>query len=228
MTNFLTRDQIRSIDRRAVDEFGILGLVLMENAGRSCVDSLVRHACRGPVVICCGKGNNGGDGFVIARQLDSLGIDVKILLVADPATIQGDALVNFEIAQRSRLAIEILPATASATEIDAHMAGAEWLVDALLGTGATGDPKEPLSRVIERMNESNMKILAVDLPSGLDCNSGEPGKPTIRANVTCTLVAPKIGFANPGAAEYLGRVEVGDIGVPGILLKEFGLAVRIT
>ncbi|WP_254510554.1 NAD(P)H-hydrate epimerase [Anatilimnocola floriformis] len=226
MNNFLTRDQVRSLDRRAADEFGLLGLVLMENAGRSCVQSLLRHGCRGPVVICCGKGNNGGDGFVIARQLDAIGIPVKILLVADPAQLQGDAAANFSIAQKSCLPIELIPSIISADEFDQQLDGAEWLVDCLLGTGSRGNPHPPMALVIERLNISPARKFAVDLPSGLDCDSGAPGEPTVRADVTCTFVAPKIGFANPVAAEFLGIVEVGDIGVPRKLLEEYGVVKR--
>lgn len=223
MSTTLTREQVREIDRRAADEFGLPGIVLMENAGRGCVLSLLRHGCRGPVVICCGKGNNGGDGFVIARHLDVAGIAVRILLCADPRTLQGDAATNFAIIEKSRLPIVLLHSDTSAAEIDAHLAGADWIVDALLGTGANGDPQPPISTAIERINASPAKKLAVDLPSGLACDTGEPAQPTIRADVTCTFVARKVGFANPSAAAHLGIVEVVEIGVPRLLLQEYGV-----
>jgi NAD(P)H-hydrate epimerase len=221
MPTTLTRDQVREIDRRAADEFGLPGLILMENAGRGCVLSLQRHGCWGPVVICCGKGNNGGDGFVIARHLDAAGIAVKILLFADPIALRGDAAANFAIAKKSRLPMVVLPATVSTDEVDAHLMGAEWIVDALLGTGAKGNPQPPISTAIERINASPAKKFAVDLPSGLDCDTGEPATPTVRADVTCTFVARKIGFANSSAAALLGMVEVVEIGVPRVLLQEF-------
>lgn len=223
--NYLTRDQVREIDRRAAAEFGLPTIVLMENAGRSCVLSLLAHGCRGPVVICCGKGNNGGDGFVIARHLDAAGIAVKILLFAEATKLRGDAAINFLIAQRCCLPIVVVQADVSAETIDAHLAGAEWIVDALLGTGAQGDPQPPISTTINRMNAAPAKRFAVDLPSGLNCDSGESAPTTIRADVTCTFVAPKSGFANPAAASYLGTVEVGDIGVPRLLLQEHGLTL---
>jgi NAD(P)H-hydrate epimerase len=217
----LTRDQVREIDRRAMDEYGLPGLVLMENAGRGCVLSLLSHGCQGPVVICCGKGNNGGDGFVMARHLEARGIAVKVLLLADPNSLCGDAATNHAIALKCGIPIEVLTATITAAEIDRHLQGADWIVDALLGTGAQGDPQPPISTVIERINAGPARKFAVDLPSGLNCDTGEPATPTIRADVTCTFVAPKCGFHNPAAAPFLGTVEVLDIGVPGKLLREY-------
>ncbi|QDU28741.1 Bifunctional NAD(P)H-hydrate repair enzyme Nnr [Anatilimnocola aggregata] len=224
MTKSLSRDQVRDVDRRAIAEFGITGLVLMENAGRGCVNALLAAGCRGPVVICCGKGNNGGDGFVIARHLDAAGIAVRLLLLADPAELQGDALANYQIAAKSRLMIRIINGQVTGADLDLALQGAEWIVDALLGTGATGNPKPPYSSLIQRMNLSSARVLAVDLPSGLDCDTGRPAEPTIRADQTCTFVAAKKGFENPAASEYLGAVQVVEIGVPRCLLAEFGLS----
>jgi NAD(P)H-hydrate epimerase len=228
MPTALTREQVREIDRRAAEEFGLPGIVLMENAGRGCALSLLRQGCRGPVIICCGKGNNGGDGFVIARHLDAAGIQVKILLFADPAALRGDAAANCAVAEKSRLPMVVVPANVSAAEIDTHLTGAEWIVDALLGTGAKGNPQPPILTAIERLNASPAKTLAVDLPSGLDCDTGEPATPTILADVTCTFVARKLGFANPSAVEYLGTVEVIEIGVPAVLLRQYGLSPNQT
>lgn len=217
----LTRDQVREIDRRAAEEYGLPGIVLMENAGRGCVLSLLAQGCQGPVVICCGKGNNGGDGFVIARHLEASGLAVKVLLLANPDSLRGDALANYEVARRSNIPIRHLPPVVAAADIDVELAGAEWIVDALLGTGATGHPQPPLATVIERINAAPARCLAVDLPSGLDCDTGEPASPTIRADLTCTFVARKQGFANPAAGPFLGNVEVVDIGVPRQLLAEY-------
>jgi NAD(P)H-hydrate epimerase len=218
MSFHLSRDQVREIDRRAIAELGISGLMLMENAGRGCVQTLLTAGCHGPVVICCGKGNNGGDGFVIARQLDEAGVHATILLLADPSELRGDARANYEIAIKCRLSIVVVPADASAADFARWFAGAEWIVDALLGTGAKGDPQPLYSLAIDVANDTKAKKLAVDLPSGLDCDLGTPGGPTLRAGVTCTFVAPKNGFQNPVAQPYLGRVQVVPIGVPRWLI----------
>lgn len=114
-----------------------------------------------------------------------------------------------------------MPENVDLSTFDQIIAGADWIVDALLGTGTSGDPRPPLAGIIERLNACRAKKLAVDLPSGLDCDTGIPGTPTFRADHTCTFVAPKVGFANPAAKEYLGTVSVHDIGVPRKLLEEF-------
>ena len=216
----LSRDATRSIDRRAIEDFGLSGLVLMENAGRGCVDVLCRLGCRGPVAVVCGKGNNAGDGFVIARHLDLRGIAVKVLLLGSPAELRGDAAANNAIAVKSQLPIVDLSEAWDAARFEAELAGAEWIVDALLGTGATGAPRPPWDDAIRRLNASPARKLAVDLPSGLDCDTGIPAEPTFRADHTCTFVARKIGFVNSAATEYLGTVHVLDIGAPRKLVEE--------
>lgn len=211
----LTREQLRSIDRRAIEEYGMSGLVLMENAGRGCADKLCELGIRGKVVIVCGKGNNGGDGFVIARHLDARGFDVRVVLIADPKELQGDAAANYAVLQGAGFPI------VGGDQLHEELRGADWIVDALLGTGASGDPRPPISGVIKFLNDTAARKLAVDIPSGLDCDVGIAYEPTFMADYTCTFVAPKVGFATPPAQEYLGTVSVHDIGVPRKLLEEF-------
>jgi len=216
---YLSRNQIREVDRRAIEEYGISGLVLMENAGRGCVDKLCEFGVRGPVVIGCGRGNNAGDGFVIARHLDLRGYEVRVIVFCDPADLRGDAAANYAILAKCGVPIRIVTgADDDSWEVD--LAGADWIVDALLGTGSRGQPRPPLDRVIERLNQQPARRLAVDLPSGLDCDTGQPAPTTFRADHTCTFVAAKLGFAVPAAAEYLGQVHVLDIGAPRRLLAD--------
>jgi NAD(P)H-hydrate epimerase len=215
----LTRDEIREVDRRAIEVYGIPGMVLMENAGRGCVDRLVASGIGGPLGICCGHGNNGGDGFVIARHLQLRGYDARILLVADPSGLRGDARANFRIAQRCELPMVELPAW-DGDMVARFLDGVDWIVDALLGTGASGQPRAPLDRLIARLNQQSARRLAVDVPSGLDCDTGTPADPTFRADLTCTFVASKVGFDAPEAQEYLGCVQVLDIGAPRCIIEE--------
>jgi hydroxyethylthiazole kinase-like uncharacterized protein yjeF len=177
----------------------------------------------GPVSIVCGKGNNGGDGFVIARYLDLFGIDVRVLLIADPRSLMGDAAANFSIIRKSEVFIQQFTSLPDIADFDAALAGSKLLVDSILGTGASGEPKSPYAEAIDRMNASGIPILAVDLPSGLDCDTGVPARHTIRAVHTCTFVAAKPGFFVPGAKQFVGQVEVIDIGVPRRLLEEIEL-----
>jgi len=216
----VTRAQAQEVDRRANEEYGISGLVLMENAGRGTADVLCRLGIGGRVVICCGKGNNAGDGFVIARHLDLRGYQVEVLLWSEPRDLVGDAAVNYQIIHKAGLPVEVLAGSHDPVRLAQRLAGADWVVDALLGTGARGAPRPPLDTVIDTLNAASVRRLAVDLPSGLDCDSGQAATRTVRADHTCTFVALKAGFLAPSAARYLGTVHVLDIGAPRRLVAE--------
>jgi len=216
----LDRSRSRQLDRRAMEEYGILGLVLMENAGRGVADKLCELGIAGPVVICCGKGNNAGDGFVVARHLDLRGYRVRVLLWADPGQLAGDAGANFRILQRSNVPIECFTRRHDAARLEEQLVSVAWIVDALLGTGAKGEPQPPLDAVIDQLNAAEAPKLAIDLPSGLDCDTGEAARHTICAGHTCTFVAPKPGFFQPGADRYTGQLHVLDIGAPRKLVEE--------
>jgi len=217
---FIRREESRQIDRRAIEDYGLCGLVLMENAGRGVADRLERLGISGPVVLCCGKGNNAGDGFVIARHLDLRGHAVRVLVWAEAEELTGDAGVNFHVLQKMGVPRTLFGKGHDPAQLDAALAGAGWIVDALLGTGARGDPRPPLDAVIDQLNASPAPKLAVDLPSGLDCDTGQAAAHTIRAAHTCTFIAPKIGFRAPGADRYTGQVHVLDIGAPRQLIEE--------
>ncbi len=194
----------------------------MENAGRNAASLLLElNPQRRPVAIVCGNGNNGGDGYVIARQLEIAGCPVQVWPLTRDLT--GDAAVNFEIVRRSHI-----PWFADAGIDDASLSRLEqfdgWIVDALFGTGLNGPIHPPTDRVVTAINASPAKVFAVDIPSGLDCDTGQPLGPTIRADHTVTFVAEKAGFTQPGAREWTGEVHVADIGAPRCLLREFGLS----
>lgn len=216
----LSREEVRSLDVLAADEFGLPTLVLMENAGRGAADRLIELAggTTPRVLVLCGPGNNGGDGGVVARHLDALGWPVSLIWIAEPDKIRGDARVQREILERSGVAQQTDPEPA---DLDARIAGADWLVDALLGTGLTRPVEGPLRLAIEAMNRSGRPILALDLPSGLDADSGVPLGAAVRATATVTFAARKLGFDAPGASAYTGDVTVVDIGLPGSLLRRF-------
>jgi len=212
---FLTREQVRALDRRAIDEFGVPGIVLMENAGRGAAEVLRRLGVHGRVVICCGKGNNGGDGFVIARHLAVHEVSVRILLFCRPEELSGDAAINERIAAKLKLPREVHAGPSpDLNAVGRELAAAEWVVDALFGAGLSGAVRPPLSRVIEAINAGAARVFAVDIPSGLDCDTGRPLGATVRAEHTVTFAAPKVGFANPEARAWLGQVHLVDIGVP--------------
>ncbi len=131
-----TREQSRRVDQLAVAEYGFSGLVLMENAGRGVADVLCRLGIDGGVAICCGKGNNAGDGFVVARHLDLRGHAVRVLLWCEPGELTGDAATNYQILAKTDVPVEVFGAAHDATRLAALLEGAAWIVDGLLGTGA--------------------------------------------------------------------------------------------
>ena len=217
----LSRDEVRALDRRAIEEYGLPGVVLMENAGRGTAELLLGLGARGRVLVCCGKGNNGGDGFVIARHLDNRGVPVRVLLFARPEELHGDAAINYRVLARSGVPLAVHAGAAEPDEaVRQELAASEWVVDALFGTGLASAVRPPLDRVIALVNESKARVLAVDLPSGLDCDTGEPLGPTVRAGHTATMAAVKKGFTSPAARPWVGQVHVIDIGVPRVLLGQ--------
>jgi len=215
--NTLTRAEVREVDRRAIEEFGLPGIVLMENAGRNAAWLLHERAPAARVAIVCGKGNNAGDGFVIARHLVNLGHDVRLLLACDPAEHRGDAAINRRVVEKMGIPAVRL-ADAPREEWERSLAGADWIVDALLGTGAMGAPRGAIATAIEAVNavatRDHVGVFAVDLPSGVDCDTGQAAGACIRASLTGTFVARKMGFDMPGAAAFLGDIRVLDIGAP--------------
>ena len=226
----LARQEVRELDRLAIERYGIPGVVLMENAGANVARLLQAQGIEGPVVIACGRGNNGGDGFVVARHLDAAGHRVQILLAAPVAAYAGDAAINLAIAERASLPIVCL-GDADAAGWCHELAGASWIVDALLGTGAAGPPRGAVEVAIGAINTVRAgaaacppRVLAVDLPSGLDADTGEAHGVCVRADVTATFVAEKAGFAAPAAASFTGPVHVVDIGAPRSLLRAFGVS----
>lgn len=219
----LSRDEVRTVDRKAIERYGLPGIVLMENAGQGAAALLLEREASGPVLICCGKGNNGGDGFVIARHLDAAGCEVRLLLVCPVEELSGDASTNAEVARRSGLSMHVLPEPVEPQWLDDRFRGADWIVDALLGTGTRGGIRPPYDAVIEAINRTPASVLAVDLPSGLDCDTGRPLGPCVRADITVTFVAEKKGFGSETASEFTGQVHVVGIGAPGRLLREMGV-----
>jgi NAD(P)H-hydrate epimerase len=214
----LSRDQVRRVDQIAIERYGMSGLVLMENAGRGAAEVLHRVAPNGRVVILCGKGNNAGDGYVIARHLQLVGRDVQLVSLADltdlteSTDLAGDAAANASIARAADIPITIFDGD--------RLPPGDVLVDCLLGTGAVGDPRGDFATAIDAANAATAIRVAIDIPSGLDCDTGQPSSPTFRADHTITFVATKIGFANESAKAYVGEVHEVGIGVPQKLLRE--------
>ncbi len=186
----------------------------MENAGRGAAEATNVIAPQGDVVILAGKGNNAGDGYVIARHLELLQRNVRIVSLVDPKSLSGDALINAKVANVSDIKIIVANDEAALRQA---CDGAAVILDCLLGTGATGPLREPFSTAVRVANECKSTRIAIDVPTGLDCDSGKHGDPTFQADHTLTFVAAKRGFAN--APRYVGKVQIVAIGVPRKLIN---------
>ncbi len=209
----LGRDQIRAVDGWATKSLGIPGILLMENAGRGVAEVLLGlESCPPikPVLVICGPGNNGGDGFVLARHLSGHGWPVRVLLAQGGASYSGDAGFHLGILLKCGLAVLSM----KGASLDKELAGASWIVDALFGTGLTRAIEGDLATLVTKINHSGCPVVSVDLPSGLDGDSGLPLGPTIRASNTVTMVSKRPGFSQPKAEEFTGRVHVTGIGLP--------------
>ncbi len=226
----LTREQVREIDRRAIEMLGIPGMVLMENAGANAAEVIygyIQQDLQGDPeqTVChvlCGGGNNGGDGYVIARHLHNSMVPVQIDAFKSPDTLPPDAALNYKICKNMGLEINHLLEEDQISPAVKRWSSAGVLVDALLGTGFGGKDRQirgHLGPVIDQINSLNgPAVVAVDVPSGLDCNYGLPADYTIKADLTVTFVAMKKGYLAPQARQYTGRVVVAGIGLPPALI----------
>jgi len=220
----LTRNQSRQVDQLAIEQWGFSSLVLMENAGRAAADGLCQLNTETlPVSIFCGKGNNGGDGFVLARHLHLRGVPVQVLFFHDSQEFSPDALVNFRILEQLNIPLNrmnSLPGSEKWQPTFEHVChNSAWLVDALLGTGSSGPPRSPLDQAIKWINTSPAQRLALDIPSGLDCDTAKVDGVAIRADWTFTFAAAKPALITPDVSNYVGNLKVCDIGVPQSLLE---------
>lgn len=211
----LTRDQIRAVDSHAIETLGIPGLILMENAGRGAADvfeDFVGGMEGKRIAIVAGGGNNGGDGFVIARHLHIRGARVTIFVVAPHEKISGDAETNLQAALALGLDVRDLHQDLSglADQLEQY----DFAVDAVGGTGIKGALRGGMAQVVEQIIASGVDVLAVDIPTGLDCDTGVAEGPAVRAKLTATFAASKVGFGKEEARDYTGEVKVCDIGVP--------------
>lgn len=223
---FLSVAQIREVDRVAVERYHMNSLVLMENAALGCTRWLeARFPDGGVAVVLCGRGNNGGDGLAIARHLRVLGWTCRVALTGPLEKMSADARANLEIlmAGGGRDLIvwdDSQPDYTNISTVTDWIGSANLILDAMLGTGATGEPKSPLSRWIELANRSRAQRVAIDIPTGWDATTGEVSECTFKADATLTFVARKPAMATPAAAQLLGEIVVLPIGIPKELIEE--------
>ncbi len=215
----LTREQARQFDRIAIERFGIQSLVLMENAARGATDVLCESQGREPAraILACGPGNNGGDGLVMARHLHLRGWQPIVVLLADPQKISKDASANLRILSHTTVEI-ITPRELVRQPLQRIAAEADWLIDAILGTGATPPLRPPLDEIVRILNEAAARRMAIDIPTGLDCDATHDSVlvtgPVFQAELTVTFVARKPVMQTPAGKNSCGKIRILDIGAP--------------
>jgi NAD(P)H-hydrate epimerase len=214
----VTRQEIASLDREASEKYGIPSLILMENAGRAVSEAVLRCFSEArKIAVLAGKGNNAGDGFVAARYLSKIR-NVTVFLFSDPEKFKGDALINFQSLRN--FPVEIVEFSEDSPALNfPDISSFDLLIDAIFGTGLRGTVEEFYLRILEAINGSGVPVLAVDIPSGLDADSGKPLGEAVKAERTVTMGLPKVGLLTPSAAEFVGELEVADIGYPLKLLE---------
>jgi hydroxyethylthiazole kinase-like uncharacterized protein yjeF len=221
----VTASEMRELDRRTIEVVGVPSLVLMENAGRTTYQILRREFpdLQGETVVLAGRGNNGGDGFVVARYLAQAGLPVAVFLLGERHRVSGDARVNLDILAHQGIEVEEVLTEADLNPLIHRLARAELIVDALLGTGLNSPVTGPMATLIQRVNHLRPQVLAVDIPTGLSADTGEVLGVALKADVTATYGWPKLGQVLPPGRDYVGRLWQVDISIPPHLAREASL-----
>jgi len=217
----LNTAQMREADRRTIDEIGIPSLVLMENAGRQAVaamEAMYTDLLERRIAVLCGRGNNGGDGCVVARTLVQRGADVAVFLLGRVADVRGDARTNLEIL--GRLGVTVVEvADSQAWELHfSEVSDCTLVIDAVFGTGLNAPISGFIESVVADVNASGIPIVSIDVPSGLSADSPDPIGPSMHASLTVTLAAPKLPLVLPPAEVHAGNIVIADIGVPAAVI----------
>jgi len=216
----ISPDEARRIDQAAMRDYAIPGILLMENAGRSVSDSISREYKPCKVLIFAGKGNNGGDGLVVARHLTNRGYSVQVVLLEDPALLKSDPLLNFSIMDKMKIPWVRMGAVFE-EKVSISCQESELVVDAIFGIGINSPVSGVFERAIRIINGSQRPVVSIDIPSGLDADTGQVHGVAVKATKTVTLVLPKRGLFEGEGPQHSGEIEVADIGIPRELLLPF-------
>jgi NAD(P)H-hydrate epimerase len=228
MIKLLTAAEMREVDQATAAVFGLGGVVLMEHAGKAVAQAALDLLGPGPHHVCvvCGKGNNGGDGYVIARYLRNAGWPIRLFVLARPEEISGCAGTFLSVVRKMGVEPEVVIGPADLPRLEAAMAGAWAIVDALLGTGLAGPVRSPYSEVIEAINAAQREVISVDIPSGLDANTGMPLGACVKAAITVTYAGAKVGFYKGEGPALAGDIRIIDIGIPWQAYEHLGVTDR--
>ncbi len=217
MAKICTVKQIQKLDHLAIDQYGVSSMALMENAGRAVSEEILKLLKRSKgrkVCIVCGLGNNAGDGFVVARHLMNADLAVEVIVIGDPKKLKADAKQNYDIIKKCKVSIRV------AKRARERFSDYDIVVDAIFGVGLNRIIDQPYKGIIEQINTEAGRVVAVDIPSGLDGTSGEIFGSCIKAYRTVTFSAAKKGLYAKKGPKFTGKVIVADIGIPKMLFKK--------
>ncbi|MCT4604747.1 MAG: NAD(P)H-hydrate dehydratase [Marinisporobacter sp.] len=219
-------EQIKELDRLTMDEFSIPGILLMEHAGLAITQEILKSVEKRKnkeVAIVCGLGNNGGDGFVVARHLFHKGIPVKVFITGNPSDIKGDAKINYDIIHKLNIDIQILIGVNHLKKFSDAVKSCRVIVDGIFGTGLKREVDGLLKEIIQTINESGKKVIAIDIPSGIGANDGAVYGTAVKADQTVVLALPKIGNLSYPGVDYVGEMILKDIGIPKKAIEKMQL-----
>jgi NAD(P)H-hydrate epimerase len=217
-------EEMKKIDKITIEQYGIPGIVLMENAGLGVVDEIIQDFDRtSKVTIVCGRGNNGGDGFVIARHLFNKGYDIKIFVAGGSENISGDALINYKIIKNLNIDVEEIVKDEEISKLKESISHSSVVVDALFGTGLNSDVHGRAEKIINIINDYSKYVIAVDIPSGVNGNNGQICNVAVKADKTISFGFPKLGNVVFPGAEYNGKLVLKDIGIPNKVIESINL-----
>ena len=217
----LSQAEVRAIDAAAIRSLGIPGLLLMENAARGVTEQLHRVGGAERVTIICGPGNNGGDGLAVARQRAAEGSRSRVLVETAGRRLSESTQSNLKFLTNCGVPVQMLNCSPGGRELLSDLTPSDWIIDSLLGTGVRGKLRPPYTSWVQAINASPARVLAVDVPSGMNCDDGTCGPDCIEAEYTVTFVGMKRGFLAPSAIKYTGRVVMAHIGVPENWIREW-------
>jgi NAD(P)H-hydrate epimerase len=223
MMKVATAEEMQELDQKAIETYRIPGVVLMENAGRGAaevISNVFPDLQKKRIAIVAGKGNNGGDGFVIGRHLLNQGIPIKVFLLTEPKSLRGDAEINYQIFSRMKGEVISIPSSKDYQKVKKDLEKFGLLIDGIFGTGLDAEVRGYYREVIDHLNALKKPIVAIDIPSGLSANTGKPLGTAIRASLTITFGLPKVGHLISPGTDYVGKVKVIDIGIPRSLVDE--------
>ena len=218
---FFTVAQSQKLDKLAIVGLGIPSVVLMENAGRLAAEActkILRNSKGRRVCVFCGQGNNGGDGFVVARHLLNEGFKVKVFLIGSAKKLKRDSFLNYNILKKLKCPLESIKG--ANPKVLKEIKNSDLVVDAIFGIGLNREIGEPYKSIVEAINKSKKKVVAVDVPSGLDATTGKTFGVCIKATQTVTFAVMKKGFLKNQGPRFCGKVIVVDIGIPEALWKK--------